>query len=306
MWRRMRRGYGRLNEIKWNDRFNIGVEIVDKAHQRLFSIVRKLLSLNEDTMKQQHACREGVKYFKSYTLKHFAEEEAYMKSIDYPEYEIHKKLHDDMKFNTIPALEAELESQNYSMESVQHFIGMCVGWLNGHIMIEDRAITGNISNKWVHQPSQDEMASIEKAVNQGMDSLFGVKPQAISKHYSGEDFSSGRALGFRLTYLSPEGKRRRVFLVYEEQMVLSMLGEMLGKHIKKMDKTVLYAMKALSQKLMDLVKLHFPITEGYELEKTDIMTFEQFARMFSMDKQYPPYSLLFSTEKNGYFVFCVK
>ena len=29
------------NEVKWNERFNIGVEVVDKAHQRLFSIVRR-------------------------------------------------------------------------------------------------------------------------------------------------------------------------------------------------------------------------------------------------------------------------
>ncbi len=71
-----------MNAIKWNNRFNIGVEVVDKAHQKLFSIVGKLIALNEEE-KQQHACREGIKYFKNYTLKHFAEEEAYMKSIRY-------------------------------------------------------------------------------------------------------------------------------------------------------------------------------------------------------------------------------
>ena len=52
-------------EIKWNDRFNIGVDSIDTAHRRLFSIVGKLISLNEDETKQQHACREGIKYFKS-------------------------------------------------------------------------------------------------------------------------------------------------------------------------------------------------------------------------------------------------
>ena len=69
-------------EIKWNDRFNIGVDSIDTAHRRLFSIVGKLISLNEDETKQQHACREGIKYFKSYTIKHFEDEEAYMRSID--------------------------------------------------------------------------------------------------------------------------------------------------------------------------------------------------------------------------------
>lgn len=37
--------------------------------------VGKLLSLTEDAEKQKHACQEGIKYFKSYTMKHFAEDE---------------------------------------------------------------------------------------------------------------------------------------------------------------------------------------------------------------------------------------
>ena len=33
------------NQLEWQDRFNIGVEIVDQAHHRLFSIVQKPTSL---------------------------------------------------------------------------------------------------------------------------------------------------------------------------------------------------------------------------------------------------------------------
>ena len=62
-----------MEEIKWNDQFNLGVEIIDRAHQKLFSIVNKLVALSEDPVKQPYACREGIKYFKGYTLKHFAE-----------------------------------------------------------------------------------------------------------------------------------------------------------------------------------------------------------------------------------------
>lgn len=295
-----------MNEVKWNDRFNIGVEGIDRAHQRLFSIVGKLLNLNEDTDKQQHACREGIKYFKNYTLKHFSEEEAYMQSIDYGDYAIHKSLHDNMRNNTIPALERELESQNYSMESVQHFLGICVGWLNAHIMIEDHAITGRTANKWVHQASENEIVSLEKAILQALATLFRVKAQLVSSHYSGEDFSSGNALCYRLTYTPQEGKPLQAYLIYEEQMVLSMLSDILGKQIKRVDKTVTYALKMLSQKFMDCLATHFTLTNGYQLEKMDLLTFEQIARVLTLEKQYPPYSLLFSTEKNGYFAFFVK
>ncbi len=293
-----------MTEVKWNDRFNLGVGVIDKAHQRLFSIVGKLIALNEDEAKQQHACREGVKYFKSYTLKHFAEEEAYMQSIHYGGYEMHKILHDNMRDKTLPALEQELEEQNYSVESVRHFLGICVGWLTGHIMIEDFAITGRTTNKWIHHPSEDEMESLEKAVIQVLHDLFKINAHIVSEHYSGEDFSSGNTLCFRLMYRSGGGERFQVFLVYEERMVLNTLGGMLGRQIKKMDKTVLYTIKVLSQQFMDWVGKHFPITKECQLEKCDMLTFEQLLRAF--DKEYPPYSLLFSTEGKGYFAFCVK
>lgn len=293
-----------MNEVRWNDRFNLGVDTIDKTHQRLFSIIGKLIALNEDTTKQQHACREGIKYLKNYTLKHFAEEEDYMLSINYDGYDMHKSLHENMRDKTLPALEKELEEQNYSVESVRHFLGICVGWLNGHIMVEDYAITGRTSNKWTHHPSEDKMVSLEKSIVQGLQDLFRRKAHLVSEHYSGEDFSDGNKICFRLNYLSKEKTRLQVFLIYEERLALHTLSEMLGRQLNKADKTVLYAIKILSQQFVEHVGTHFNIKNMYQLEKNDMLTFDQFLRTF--DKTYPDYSLLFSTEGNGYFAFCIR
>ena len=291
-----------MNAIKWNNRFNIGVEVVDKAHQKLFSIVGKLIALNEEE-KQQHACREGIKYFKNYTLKHFAEEEAYMKSIDYPGYEIHKKLHDNLCHNTLPALELEMEEQDYSKESVGHFIGICIGWLNEHIMIEDHAITGGYANKWVHQPSEDAIASLQKAVVQSAKNLFRVDARLVSDHYSGEDFCEGSKLCFRLTYKTPEKKKIYVYFIYEERLILASLSEMLGRQIQYADKTVLYTVKVLSQNFIEQMSAHF--SEGETAwEKTDVMSFDQVMNDFY--KEFPPYSMLFGTGGKGYFAVCIR
>ena len=103
-----------MEEIKWNDQFNLGVEVIDKAHRNLFSIVNKLILLSEDSVKQRYACQEGIKYFKGYTLKHFAEEEEYMRKIAYRKYDKHKQIHDNMRDIVIPSLEKEMEEENYS------------------------------------------------------------------------------------------------------------------------------------------------------------------------------------------------
>lgn len=295
-----------MNEVKWNDRFNVGVESIDKAHRRLFSIVSKIISLNEDSEKQQHACREGIKYFKNYTIKHFADEEAYMLSIGYSGYEMHKRLHDTLRDITLPALEAEMETNNYSVDSVQHFLGICVGWLNAHIMIEDHAITGKTMNKWMYNPSENELPFLEKAIIQALSDLFRVKAQIITEYYSGEDFASGKALCYRLTYRSADKKVVQVYLLYEERMILNMIGEMLGHQLSRIDKTVVEAMAMLSQQFINCISAHFTLTKNHRLAKTDLLTFSQLTKMFAADKHYPSYSLLFNTDKNDYFAFCVR
>ena len=291
-------------EIKWNDRFNVGVESIDSAHRKLFSIVGKLIALNEDEAKQQHACREGIKYFKSYTMKHFADEEAYMQSIGYPGLAVHKSLHDSLRDKTLPALEAEMEAQDYSTESVGHFLGICVGWLNGHIIVEDRAITGKNPQKWVHQPDDNELESVEKALMQGLEGLSQSKTEVISRRYSGEAFSTGKTLCFRLTYRTEEKKPVRVSLIYEESIVLQALSEILRKEIRRIDETVITAMKLLSEQFVSRLQTHFPLSMCCSFERNDMLTFEQFVRTF--DKEYPPYSLLLSAEGKGYFAFCAQ
>ena len=293
-----------MSELKWDTRFNIGVDIIDNAHQRLFSIVGKLLNLNTDESKRQHACQEGIKFFKSYALKHFSEEEAYMCSINYSGYAVHKGLHDNMLKNTLPALEKELEEQNYSTEAVQHFLGICVGWLNGHIMIEDRAITGRVPSKWIHQPSEDVLDSIVKAALPAIQILYRVKAELVSKRYNGENFSSEKVLCYRLTYNAKERPPIQVYLIYEERLILYALSEMIGKQIKVVDQTVQYAIQMLSEKFVDWIGCHFLSDMETSLKGTNLLTFDQLLRSFSTN--YPPYSLLFSSGGKGYLAFCIQ
>lgn len=292
------------NEIKWNTRFCIGVDTIDQAHERLFTIVGKLISLNEDELKQQHACREGVKYFKSYAMKHFAAEEAYMKSINYAGYAIHKDLHDNMRDETLPALENELEKQNYSRESVRHFVGICLGWLNAHIMIEDYAITGKSASKWMQQATVDETDALIKTFLHSLEAMCHSQAHIVSQRYGGEDFASGQTLCYRLTYISKDKDRPQFYFAYEESFVLKTLGAILGQDFPKIDQTATAAMKILSEQFVGTLKGHFMRGKKFYLERDDLMTFDQFVRTF--DKTYPPYSLLFSTEGQGYCAFCAQ
>ena len=288
-------------EIEWNERFNIGVEEVDKAHRRLFSVVRKLMELSEDEKRGRWVCEEAIKYFKSYTVKHFAQEEEYMRSIHYSGYEVHKRLHDVMRDKTIPALEKDLVESDYSREAMQHFVGISLGWLTGHILIEDRAITGRIPNRWNEVLPKDEIMAVEKVVSKTIMEVFKLDTRIVSDQYAGEDF--GKSIFYRITYRSAKGRRIQVFLVLEEQLVLHKVGEMLDVNFKKVDKVVLDATKQLSQQMIKRMGMYFKFLRQFEFEKDHVLTAEQFEKDF--ESGYPRYSLLFDTGM-GYFAFCLK
>ena len=215
-----------MQQIHWQDRFKIGVEIVDQAHRKLFTIVEKITELYVEQHQSKFACVEGIKYFKAYALKHFAEEEAYMRETGYPGYLAHKRLHDRMRRETLPSLERELYATDFSTEAVQRFIGVCTGWLTGHIMIEDRAITGMASSEFPTLKPGDEMSVIRTVIVYPLQEMFGRGIRFIGK-YTPEDMIRD-AMYYELTYRVPQGTGLRFVLVIGEQLLLHAAGLMFG------------------------------------------------------------------------------
>lgn len=288
-------------EAKWNKRFNIGVDSIDNAHRKLFSIVRKLVHLSNDENHGPWACAEGIKYFKSYAIEHFTDEEAYMKSIGYEGYEMHRRLHDDMRYKTLPALERDLTESNYSQESIHHFLGICLGWLTAHILIEDRAITGKISNRWKVDHAGDDMDALEDALAVSVQEIFRLQTEIVSEHYSGEDF--GTSMIIRLVYRSKDEKRVQIFMALEESLVLRAVSAVLDMPLTKMDKLVMNTGRQLSLQIAEQLAIHRNLSSYYQFENSHIMTPDQFKKIFY--SEIFDYSLLLNTG-HGYFAFCIK
>ncbi|MDE7285907.1 MAG: hemerythrin domain-containing protein, partial [Lachnospiraceae bacterium] len=210
-----------MNQIVWKDSYKIGVDFIDKEHKQLFSTMNKLLRISESEEKSEWACREGVKYLRNHTTEHFEHEEEYMKSINYSEYEIHKRLHDNFRKNTLPALEAEMELSQYSEEAVRHFLGVCIGWVVGHTQTEDQAIVGKTISKWVDIPHEEEKNALETAIIQLVREIFHLKAQMISEQYAGEDF--GKVICCRFLYRGAKKERWEVTFVFEDRLLLNVI-----------------------------------------------------------------------------------
>lgn len=288
------------NQFLWQDRFDIGVDVIDREHRRLFSIMDKLFSYLEDADNNRWVCEEGIKYFKEHAMKHFSEEEVYMASISYYGYEMHRRLHDNFRKKTLPEIERELKQTRYSPEAVQHFLGVCAGWLIGHTLTEDRAITGKEISKWTGLLPEEQQAAMRRVIIQLLQDLFCLQARVVSESYGGEKF--GKGVYYRLAYGSKDGETWEIFLVFEERLLIKTIGVLIGEDTEKLSTMMMNATRYTARQFVDRVRIHFPSAELYEVKEENLLTYEQFQRVFG--KRSPQCSLLFDTGE-GYFAFCV-
>lgn len=289
-----------MKQVIWHKDFETGVELIDKEHKQLFSTMNKLLQIISEEKKAEWACKEGIKYLKNHTIKHFEHEEEYMKSIQYEDFDLHKRLHDDFRFRTLPALEEELIETDYSREAVSHFLGVCIGWVLAHTQTEDLAITGKLKSKWTDIPHEKEHDALEQAIVQLTDKMFGLNTKKISEQYSGEDF--GDIICSRLVYRGHEKDKREITLVFEKRLLLKTIGKMLNTEYQKVDDMIINITRYITRQLLEKLYEIIPAIELHEIEKESLLTYEQLIHSFDLSQ--PACSLLFDTGE-GYFAFCM-
>lgn len=289
-----------MEQIKWHKDFETGAEIIDKEHQQLFTTMNKLLQISSDEEKTEWACKEGIKYLKNHVIQHFEHEEEYMTSIEYEQFGLHKRLHDDFRYETLPALEEELIATDFSQDAVRHFLGVCIGWVVAHTQTEDLAITGKIPSKWEDIPHEKEHEALERVIAKLTGDMFGLNTKKISSQYSGEDF--GKTICSRLIYCGQTKEKREITLVFEERLLLKTIGKMLNTQYQKIDDLIINITRYISRQLLEKLYEIIPAIDLYKIEKESLLTHEQLIRSFEMS--HPPCSLLFDTGE-GYFAFCM-
>lgn len=289
------------NQLVWKEEFNIGIKIIDDEHQRLFKIINKLFALGEKEKRSKRACQEGIKYFKEHALKHFEDEEKYMELIAYDELEIHRRLHRSFRENSLPALERELEREEYSPNAIDHFLAVCAGWLIGHTLTEDMAIMGEKESKWEGLLPQEELEAMKAVILKLLQNMFQLKAQVISDAYGGERF--GKGVYYRLVYgREQDDKKWEILLVFEDKILINTVGKLMGLKSDKLDIMLMNAVRYTACQFVRRVMDHYPSIKYYEMVEENLLTYEQFHEVF--EKKKPQVSLLFDTDE-GYFSYCV-
>ena len=124
-------------EIVWSEEYEMGNTFVDSQHKRLFELVDKVTKscLDEDTT----ILSETLDFLLQYTVQHFADEESLQISCNFPEYEQHKKLHEEFE-KTVSKKVAEFREKGSTKDLSDAINNFVVGWLVNHILKEDMKI----------------------------------------------------------------------------------------------------------------------------------------------------------------------
>lgn len=285
-----------MEKIMWDDRYKMGVEAVDRAHAKLFRIVNKLFDLSQDASANQAAYKEGIKYLEAYSMTHFSEEEAYMRSIRYGGYAEHKRIHDNFRNKTLISLKKDLELSGYSSSAVERFVGIMGNWLTEHIMLEDQAIVG----KAVRQKKRDLSTQIEiisKTVHHAVKEVLQTETKLVSTEYKGQNIGNGYYCC--QYYHMGGGVVLQLLLGVEDVLFLRGIERIPGIRKREMtERDVLHVFGQLFERMGRLFKVETKPEFGPE----NLLSRDNFRKEFMKGC---PCSLLFGT-RSGALAFCYR
>ncbi|SKA78563.1 hemerythrin [Clostridium sp. USBA 49] len=126
--------------IKWDEKYALGIEMIDEQHKKLFEIAERAYNLlkNEFKIDKYDDIVDILKELKDYTVFHFNFEEQYMISIGYKKYLSHKVYHEDF-VNTINNIDLNSIDTNQD-ESIMEILNFIVNWISEHILEHDKLI----------------------------------------------------------------------------------------------------------------------------------------------------------------------
>ena len=83
-----------MSELVWDQKYSVGVKILDQQHQSLFELINEISNIKDDNLNgRQHVGKVFV-VLSNYVNEHFETEEELFEKTQYPGYERHKADHD--------------------------------------------------------------------------------------------------------------------------------------------------------------------------------------------------------------------
>jgi hemerythrin len=120
--------------MTWNDSLDIGVDKMNHEHQQILDAMNRIYDSTAEGAPGSRVLVQ-IELLEQVTVRHFRDEEAYMKSIGYPDFENHQRIHHRL----IRDLETHVaETRAAGGIPTRQFFDFLRLWLSAHIKNIDR------------------------------------------------------------------------------------------------------------------------------------------------------------------------
>ena len=120
--------------IEWTEELSVGIQEIDEQHKVLVGLVNEM----HQAIHEHHGSETAKRILDrlgEYTRIHFAVEESLMRLFEYPDYEAHKKQHEEL-IGQLIQYQARVASGTTKISfELLHFLKL---WLAEHILASDK------------------------------------------------------------------------------------------------------------------------------------------------------------------------
>ena len=135
-----------MSHIAWDEKYSVNISVIDEQHRKIVDLLNLLFDAYASG-KTQEALAKIVKEITDYAGYHFATEETFMKTYDFPGLAEHQKEHEDFR-NKVIAFQKDLAKgkQTLSVE-IASFL---TSWLDHHILHVDKEYGPFLNEKGIY------------------------------------------------------------------------------------------------------------------------------------------------------------
>lgn len=132
--------------ISWNEKYETGIEEIDKQHKTLFKIAESLYAAKEGEEKELgQSIDKTADEFLEYVKYHFKTEESLMEKCCFKGLDEHKRVHKEFEEKAI-SYQARIKEESGDMFLAMEMMNFLIDWIIGHILVMDREYVECVKN----------------------------------------------------------------------------------------------------------------------------------------------------------------
>ncbi|MCL2138451.1 MAG: bacteriohemerythrin [Treponema sp.] len=130
---------------KWDSALETGHLKIDNQHKQLIAALNDIIEASQQG-KGEETIFKTLEFLTGYTVMHFATEEKLQLEYNYPDYQIHRRYHDEFKV-TVQELTMRLQKEGPTAELIATVTTAIGNWLLNHIKGDDFRMAAFIRSK---------------------------------------------------------------------------------------------------------------------------------------------------------------